>query len=127
MSLSDILEIERNRRRTMRIVLNTVYDRVKIRIVNHVSVGAKFCVYTIPDFIPGYPLINIDLTMKFLLKKLKSENFIVYQLDSHNVLIYWDPEEIRKLERSLLNKNTNTLDTTQLDNDYLIKSLVNNK
>lgn len=126
MSLADILEIEKNRRRNLRIILNTVYDRVKIRIINHVTIGAKFCVYKIPDFIPGYPLINVELTMKFLLKKLKNEKFIVYQLDSHHILIYWDPEEIKKLERSLLDsQNNNSFDSSRLDNDELIKSLIN--
>jgi hypothetical protein len=120
MSLSDILEIEKQRRRNLRIVFDTIYDRVKIRIRNHVSAGAKYCVYTIPNFIPGYPLIKVDIMMKILISKLTDEKFIVQQLDYQNILIYWDPEEVRKLEKTLLVTGSKY----NYDNDDLIRSLI---
>ena len=70
MSLNDILQIERERVRRERVVLTTVYERMKNRINNSVKVKAKECIYTIPEFIIGYPLINVIKTMDYLHKPL---------------------------------------------------------
>jgi len=99
MSLSDILQIERERVLRERIVLTTVYDRMKNRINNSVRVKAKECIYTIPEFIPGYPLVDVQKTMNYLLTKLKKEGFITIQLTLLDLYITWDPAKIRKLDQ----------------------------
>lgn len=97
MSLNDILQIERERVMRERVVLTTVYERMKNRINNSVKVKSKGCIYTIPEFIPGYPLINIIKTMNYLLTKLKKEGFIAVQLSMLDLYITWDPLKIRQL------------------------------
>jgi hypothetical protein len=101
MSLNDILQIERERVRRERVVLTTVYERMQNRINNSVKVKAKECVYTIPEFIPGYPLINVYKTMEYLLNKLKKEGFIVIQLTMLDLYITWDPIKIKELDKQL--------------------------
>lgn len=101
MSLNDILLIERERVRRERVVLTTVYERMKNRINNSVKIRAKECIYTIPEFIPGYPLINIVKTMEYLINKLKKEGFIVAQLSLLDLYITWDPVKIRQLDEQL--------------------------
>ena len=95
MSLNDILQIEKERIQRERIVLTTVYDRMKNRINLSVRATSKECVYTIPDFIVGYPLIDIQKTMQYLLKKLKKEGFITIPLSTKQIYITWDPNELR--------------------------------
>lgn len=99
MSLSDILQIERERVRRERVTLVTIYDRMKNRINNSVRVKAKECVYTIPEFIVGYPLIDVQKTMSYLLNKLRKEGFITFQLTALDLYITWDPEKIRQLDQ----------------------------
>lgn len=99
MSLNDILQIERERVNRERVVLTTVYDRMKNRINNSVKVKAKECIYKIPEFIPGYPLIDTYKTMNYLLNKLKKEGFIVIQLTLLDLYITWDPAKIRQLDQ----------------------------
>ncbi len=101
MSLCDILQIERERVIRERVVLTTVYDRMKNRINNSVRVKAKECIYTIPEFIPGYPLIDIQKTMNYLVTKLKKEGFIVIQLTLLDLYITWDPAKIRQLNQEI--------------------------
>jgi len=101
MSLSDILQIERERVRRERVTLITVYDRMKNRINNSVRVKAKECVYTIPEFIVGYPLIDVPKTMNYLVTKLKKEGFIAIQLTLLDIYITWDPEKIRQLDQQV--------------------------
>src|SRR6185369_34076 len=101
MSLNDILQIERERVRRERVTLITVYDRMKNRINNSVKVKAKECVYTIPEFIVGYPLIDVPKTMNYLLTKLKKEGFIAIQLTLLDLYITWDPAKIRQLDQEV--------------------------
>jgi hypothetical protein len=98
MSLQDILDIERQRIKRERVVLTTVYDRMKNRINNSVRVKSKECVYTIPGIIPGYPLVDIPKTMEYLLHKLITEGFIAFQLNDTDLYITWDPYKIRQLD-----------------------------
>jgi hypothetical protein len=101
MSLNEILQIERERVLRERVVLTTVYDRMKNRINNSVRVKAKECIYTIPEFIPGYPLINVPKTMNYLLTKLRKEGFIAIQLTMLDLYITWDPVKIRQLNEQV--------------------------
>ncbi len=101
MSLNDILIIERERVRRERVVLTTVYERMKNRINSSVRARAKECIYTIPEFIPGYPLINITKTMDYLVSKLKREGFIVMPISILDLYITWDPIKIRQLDEHL--------------------------
>ncbi len=80
MSLSDILQIERERVMRERVVLTSIYDRMKNRINNSVRIRAQESLYTIPEFIPGYPLVNVSRTMNYLLTKLRKEGFIARSL-----------------------------------------------
>lgn len=98
MSLNDILQIERERVRRERITLTTIYDRMKNRINNSVKVKSKECVYTIPEFIPGYPLIDVEKTMKYLINKLTREGFIAVKLTELVLYITWDPLKLRQLD-----------------------------
>lgn len=133
MSLVEILEIDRERLRREKVVYRTVYERLKNRINNHARVGSKYCVYTIPDFIVGYPLVKIDKTMAYLHKKLAKEGFIFYQIDHTNLFVTWDPEEIRKLNKIYNNSSvTEKIESVEernfiRDNDDLIQSLINSK
>lgn len=106
MSLNDILQIERERINRERVVITTIYDRMKNRVNNSVKVKAKECVYTIPEFIPGYPLVDVHKTMTYLLNKLVKEGFIAVQLTPLDIYITWDPEKIKKLNKHVKIENT---------------------
>jgi uncharacterized protein YlxP (DUF503 family) len=97
MSLEDILEIERSRVKRDRVLLTTIYDRMKNRINMTVKAKNKECIYTIPPFIIGYPPTDLDKTRKYLVKKLIREGFIAGVIDRENIYISWDPQKIRQL------------------------------
>ncbi len=137
MSLRDILLIERERVKREKIVLSTVYDRMQNRINNSVRVRSKECIYTVPEMIPGYPLVNIDKTMNYLLKKLQKEGFIAFPINKSNLYVTWDPEKIRQLHKQqqineikkknpIVNKETNEKEFERA-NDDIINFLVSSK
>jgi len=131
MSLVEVLQIERERVRRERLVLDTVYERMGNRINCSVRAGSKTCIYTIPDMIPGYPLVNITKTMMFLLNKLKKEGFIALPLSEYHILITWDPNELRKLD-SITKSHEKKLSQTddrkiERENEDFINSLIKSK
>lgn len=108
MSLQEILEIERNRTRREQVVLTTIYDRMKNRINNSVRVKSKDCVYTIPEFLPGYPLPNIEKTSMYLVTKLEKEGFIAIPFERVYIYITWDPVKISELDAKKPKEENNT-------------------
>ena len=129
MSLVDILQIERERARRERVVLHTIYERMQNRINNAVRAKARECVYTIPEFIPGYPLIDPYRTMSYLVKKLKKEGFIVVALSQLELYITWNPEELRKVAERLREHEQKTVADKELErrSDDFINSLIVSK
>lgn len=129
MSLIDILQIEKERVRRERVVLNTIYDRMKNRINNAVRAKSKECIYTIPEFLIGYPLVDIPKTMIYIVKKLKKEGFIAVPLDQLNIYITWDPRELIKLNEILRQHEKQTVVEKELErkNDDFISSLIASK
>lgn len=123
--------LDRERVRREKVVLRTVYDRMKNRINNHAAMKSKWCVYNIPEFIPGYPLVNVPLAMRYIVKKLIKERFIVNVISENSIFISWDPKEIRRLDSVLRNVENDKKDTgdniVNKKDDFFIKSLIRSK
>jgi len=136
MSLNDILKIEQDRLRRERVIFHEIYNRMKIRINNSVKARAHECIYTIPNFIPGYPLINIEKTMLYLVNKLRKEGFICIPLTSDQIFITWNAEELHKLyelqlqqqqqQRKTVEEKKREKEHTNSSDDF-IQSLINSK
>jgi len=99
---------------------------MKNRINNAVRAKAKECVYTIPEFIPGYPLIDIPRTNLYLVTKLKKEGFIAFPMGELQVYITWDPRELIKLAERLQMHKKQTVADKELErkNDDFMNSLI---
>lgn len=97
MSFKDIMELERIRKNNQYEINNNIYEKVKIRINSTVSAGYKDCIYSIPEFIIGYPLFNILKVSEFLIDKLRIEGFIVVLITYKDIFISWDTERYRKI------------------------------
>jgi hypothetical protein len=130
MSLADILQIEKERIIRERVVLTTVYERMKNRINLAVKATSKECIYTIPEFIPGYPLIDPIKTSVYLISRLKKEGFIALQINSFQIYITWNPEELRKLDQRLRQTSQKeSLEERRIvrEKDDFIQTLINSK
>lgn len=138
MSLVDILQIERERIERERVVLTTVYERMKNRINMAVRAKARECIYTIPEFIPGYPLVDISKTMRYILKKLNREGFISLPISATQIYITWNSSDLVKLNKTLKTDHKSNRDiytgipkTTEKVSDRLhgdfLQSLIDSK
>jgi hypothetical protein len=101
MSLNEIIMLERQRVLRDKMVLHTIYDRMKNRINNAVRARSKVCIYTVPELLPGYPLVKLGQTMRYLINKLQREGFIAFAIDTKQIYITWDPLVLRDLDQKL--------------------------
>lgn len=122
--LSELLQIDKQRIERERVVLQTIWERLKNKIKLTMKSGYKVCIYTIPEFLVGYPPPNIPKTMNYLLNRLEQEGLIYTQLDELNIFIGWDPIKIKELNNMHSEKVKNMID--HYDNE-LADVLVNYK
>ena len=132
MSLKDILELEKSRLNREHATYKTVYERMKNRINFTVKTGEKICFYEIPDFIVGYPLINIEKTMIYLQNKLSKEGFVHIKIDERRLLITWNPKHLKELDKHIKEEEKKkTLNYTEKlqerNEDDFIKMLISSK
>lgn len=75
---------------TQEMIKKTHYESI---INNIKEANARYSktdiVYTIPIFLPGYPLYNLEEIISYISNKLKREGFEVRRLDTYNLYISW--------------------------------------
>ncbi len=108
MSLLEIAKIQEARQKRELEVYKNVFAKVQYKIYIYASNGSKACVYKVPSFIFGFPLIDVPKTIEYIVAKLNHQGFVAMQLDHENIYINWDlsakhRKEIREKERSKVN------------------------
>ena len=103
MSLEQIVKIQQDRKKREMQLYEKVYDRVKDRINNYAKHQSQACYYQIPNYIYGYPMIDIPKTMEYVLANLNHEGFIAFQIDNYHDWIYisWELSAIKQKEMAL--------------------------
>ena len=121
-SVENILSIQKKRNKREEDVKNKVLLTLKDKIHNYANFGKISCVYTVPNFIIGYTLFDLDTMLKFLIKQLKKEGFCVKQLTTQHIYISWDIKDIS----SNLNKQKSKIIRND-DNNTDYSAFINNK
>lgn len=102
MNLEDIVKIQEERRNREVNLFQDLYERASSKIKNYVSMGSQACVYQVPSFVFGYPLIDVPKATEYLLARLNHEGFIAFQVEnSDKIYISW---ELSALERHKMAK-----------------------
>ena len=121
-SVENILSIQKKRHKREEDIRNKVLSTLKDKIHNYANFGKISCVYTVPNFIIGYSLFDLNDMIKFLIKQLKKEGFCVKQLTSQHIFISWDIKDIN----SNLNKQKSKISQSN-DNNIDYSAFINNK
>ena len=69
-------------------VLGNCYRKVR----EHVIRDQKYCFFPIPEYIPGFPLFNINHCVCFIVKKLNQAGFQTKFIAPNIIYIHWDVE-----------------------------------
>ncbi len=94
MSLQQILEIQKDRKKRCDDIYQKIMDRVRIRINHTAKYGGTNCFYDIPQLMYGLPSVDLKACGDFIQKKLKKEGFVVYRISDTFFIISWDTASI---------------------------------
>lgn len=122
MSLRGLLDLDIERKKREDDMHSSIYARLSNRMNSASNLRHNECIYTIPDYIPGYPLVNIPSTMEYLLRTVVAEGFIAFQIDAQNLYVSWDHNKIRKLSQLKAQEeyNNDILNKIRPDNNGVV-------
>ena len=83
------------------------------RIKYHADLEQTFCLYSIPEFIFGIPLYNVNDLKKYIMDTLKKNGFKLMYFHPNTIFISWDVENIIKNKddsKKKKNKNFRLID-----------------
>ena len=120
MSLEDIVKIQEKRRQREIAVYKNVYERARHKINLYAKNGSAACFYKIPNFIFGYPLINIPKTKEYILGRLNHEGFIAIPVDDpETIYVSWELSTSKRKEM----KRESKISTEMAEKDDLTNTL----
>ena len=86
------------------------------RIKYHADLEQTFCLYSIPEFIFGIPLYNVNDLKKYIMDTLKKNGFKLMYFHPNTIFISWDVEnKIKNKDDSKKKKNNKNF---RLIDDY---------
>ena len=77
-------------------VFNTILDKCHNIIISYSKKENYKCFYTVPEFVVGLPLYNIQECIQHIYKHLKKNGFLVNYYFPNILYISWDPNEIQR-------------------------------
>ena len=79
-------------------IFNLVLKRCHSKITTSGNQMKTECTFTIPPYIPGYPLFDIEECMRFLIYKLEKNKFKIKLINTSTIIVSW--EHISLYERT---------------------------
>ena len=70
-------------------VLGDCYRRIR----DHVLHDQTFCFFSVPEYIPGFPIFNITHCTCFIMRKLRQAKFSIQYFPPNILYIYWPLEK----------------------------------
>ena len=125
-SLERMLDIQKKRSQREDNIKLKVLNTLKDKLQTYANFGKLNCIYTVPNFVIGHCLYQLDDMMKYIIKKLKSEGYSVKQLSTQHILISWDIKEItnnlNKQSKSKSKSKSKSVDTDEIDYSAFINN-----
>lgn len=122
MSLLEIARIQEARKNRELEVYKNIFEKVQYKIYIFAANGSKACIYEIPSFIFGFPLIDIPKTMEYIIGRLNNQGFVAFQVSAQEIYINWDLSAQKRKE--LRQKERETSKISLSENDELTNTLV---
>ena len=103
-------------------VLNRLkmFDDILVQIHNRILTNSKnktfYCTFSIPEFLIGKPLYNVEDLRKYLIDSLKRDKFDVLYIHPNLLFISWEKQKNKK--RNVAKPTTNNDDLFKKIDDY---------
>lgn len=102
---------EKNMRKT------ETYEKVLEICHRKITLGSQTkqlrCMFEVPEYVPGYPIFDLNSCIKFLLTTLKANGFLVTYYFPKILYISWDFDEIKAESQSIIVNNNNNNITSE--------------
>jgi len=89
-TVNDIENFHKNKIKKWIKIYEKVLGNCFRKIREYVLRDQKYCIYSIPEYITGFPLYNITHCTCFVIKKLASAGFTTKYIPPNNIYIYWN-------------------------------------
>ena len=120
LNASDIINQQdlqnRKRIRIYKKVLDKCYNRIKFTAKKN----TKWCFYTVPNYMVGVPLYDVNACIIFMIKQLHSGGFLVKYTHPNLIYISWNKPNKQEVNKNKQIKyfNNNTSLTYKPINEY---------
>lgn len=84
-----------------------ILEKIHKKIVQACENKKTICCYEVPDFIIGFPLINLNECIIYLIDALKKNGFIVQYFLPNIIYISWDINDVEKTKERNISENKN--------------------
>jgi hypothetical protein len=95
-TVSSVIKIQENRSKRDEAVKQKILTMINDKIINYTKYNYTNCIFNIPNFIIGYLPYNIDYMCNFLIKQLSKEGLYIIKLNSENIYISWNINDLHK-------------------------------
>ncbi len=95
-TVSSVIKIQENRSKRDAAVKQKILTMINDKIINYTKYNYTNCIFNIPNFIIGYLPYNIDYMCNFLIKQLSKEGLYIIKLNSENIYISWNINDLHK-------------------------------
>lgn len=96
-------KLEKRKQGVYKNILSRIYNKIKlINKINH------FCYYTIPNFVLGMPLFDVNKCSDFIYDNLVKKGFKVTRMKYNHFMIYWGH----------VDSNNNHQNNVEINDDY---------
>jgi len=113
-TLKDVINLQRRQQARYNDLKTDVLNKLTDKITHLAKHGEMRCVYTVPNYIFGFPKFNVADITAYLFFKFKKEGFCVVLLGNDKIFISWDINDISKIKK--VRKKQNMSDIKPLIN-----------
>jgi hypothetical protein len=88
----DLIKEQKKKEKSKYKIFKNVYSSIETKITLASQTGYYYTWYEIPEFLLGFPLYNYRECNKYIIDKLKENNFIIEEYPGNLLLITWFPK-----------------------------------
>lgn len=124
-----MFENEQERVQIYESILTLIYNRIEISIKHN----QLYCLYQIPEILPGKPLFNMTQCVLYIIHHFKKGGFEARYIHPFNIIIQWPQPDYMSfqartlaLENDTSTSSINNLSTSSINNIVQPESNINN-
>lgn len=122
LSVSDIEQFQKEKIKKWIKVYEKVLGMCFRRIREYVLHDERYCFFSIPEYLPGFPMFNMTHCAAFIIRKLRAARFRTQLVPPNIIAIFWDtdrdyeqakpsPKQQKYINKQPTNSNNHTVES----------------